>query len=64
MPGFNLSDQELQNLLQILMNTRDHPWVITHPLIVKLGQQGQALARGNSHGATDASDEKQPSPEP
>lgn len=68
-----LSDQEVSALIQILTNTTGSPWVITHPLIMKIGQQQQAQAQaqeaqpqaepvgrkgGNSHDRSDLDEER------
>ena len=40
-----LTEQEVANLMQILTTSTGQPWVITHPLIMKIGQQqGQQQA--------------------
>lgn len=63
MPAVDLSEQEVQALLQVLMNSVGSPWSVTHPLIMKIGnqmqgpgrQQSPQLARGNSsHGDGDS----------
>lgn len=66
-----LTDQEVSALIQILTNTTGSPWVITHPLIMKIGQQQQAQAQeaqpqaepagrkgGNSHDRSDLDEER------
>ena len=52
MIDLQLENQEAQNLMSILLNTKE-AWLITHPLIVKLGNKLQeqriAAMKGNSH---------------
>ena len=47
MPTLELSHQELNNLVAIVSQTKDFPWVVTNPLLSKLGpllQQAQVQA--------------------
>lgn len=39
--NIELNDQEVQNLIQILTNSTGMPWVMTHPLIIKISAQQQ-----------------------
>jgi hypothetical protein len=39
MPTVELSDTEWQQLINILGTTKEHPWVMTNPLLMKIGQQ-------------------------
>ena len=41
MQTVTLAEQEWQALINVLANTREHPWVITNPLLMKIGQQLQ-----------------------
>lgn len=38
-----LSEQDIQSLLEILMNSTGVPWKLTHPLIMRIGAQQQAV---------------------
>jgi hypothetical protein len=42
MPTVELSDQEWQQLINILGTTKEHAWVTTNPLLMKIGNQLQA----------------------
>lgn len=39
MAAVELSDAEWQQLMNILATTKEHPWMITNPLLMKIGQQ-------------------------
>ena len=67
----DLTDQEVQNLINILTQSTGMPWVMTHPLIMKIGQQQQQqlaqpqqaqpqamMTRGNSHDDSDLDQER------
>jgi hypothetical protein len=41
----DLEEHEIQNTLQILMNTTGFAWVVTHPLILKISAQTKPLAQ-------------------
>jgi hypothetical protein len=42
MKTFTLEDSEAQSLLNIVAQTTQFPWIVTNPLVQKLGQQMQA----------------------
>jgi len=37
MPLLDLTDQEAQSLLNIVATTKEHPWLVTNPLVQKIG---------------------------
>ena len=39
MPTVELNEEEWRQLLNILGTTKEWPWVITNPLLMKIGQQ-------------------------
>jgi hypothetical protein len=39
MPTVELSDPEWAQLMNILGTTKEHPWVATNPLLMKIGEQ-------------------------
>lgn len=43
-----LSDPEVSQLLTILGNTRDFPWSVTNPLLMKIGEQARIKQTTNS----------------
>lgn len=58
MPAVMLTEQEWQALVNVLANSTGSPWVVTHPLIAKIGEQLRAQplpAKGNAHEAVSPS---------
>ena len=45
MQTVSLEPAEWQQLINVLANTTAAPWVVTNPLLMKLGQQLQAQAQ-------------------
>jgi hypothetical protein len=41
MPKLEFSEQQIQQLTNMLANTREWPWVVTNPLLVAITQQMQ-----------------------
>jgi hypothetical protein len=44
MASVELTDQEWQQVMNILATTKEHPWVVTNPLLMRIGGQVQAQA--------------------
>ena len=45
-----LEDQEWQGLINVLANATNSPWVVTNPLLMKIGQQLQAQTQAQPGG--------------
>lgn len=41
----DLSEQEWASLMNVLATTKEHPWTVTNPLLMKIGSQLQAQAQ-------------------
>lgn len=48
MPSAELTKDEWQQLLTILATTKEWPWTVTNPLLMKLGQQLDSKQQTNS----------------
>lgn len=42
-----LENDEGQQILNVLATTKDHPWIVTNPLIQKIAQQLQKQGHGS-----------------
>ena len=56
MPLLNVDENEGQMLLNILGTTKEWPWTVTNPLIMKIGQQ---LRQQQQKGSGDVLDSRQ-----
>ena len=39
MPSVDLTKDEWGQLMNVLATTKEHPWLVTNPLLMKIGQQ-------------------------
>ena len=51
MPLLDLTDQEAQSLLNIVATTKEHAWLVTNPLVQKIGALLQQ--KDSPHGGVD-----------
>ena len=45
MPSVNMDEADWQVLLNILATTKEWPWTVTNPLLMKIGEQLRAKPR-------------------
>lgn len=47
--SITLEDTEANQLMNILAQTKEFPWIVTNPLLMKIGAQLQANRKGNGY---------------